>query len=40
VIEKDQPEGNAAEQVKPQIAFGFDLGHRRLFFRALFRPYS
>jgi len=38
MVEKDQPEGDAAEQVKPQIALGCNHGHERLFFRAIFRP--
>ena len=37
MIEEDQPEGETAEQVKPQIAFGCYRGHERLFFRAGFR---
>ena len=37
VIEEDQPEREAAEQIKPEIAFGRNRGHVRLFFRAVFR---
>ena len=38
VVEEDQPESDAAEQVKPQIAFGRYRSHERLFFPAVFRP--
>ena len=38
VVEEDQPEGDASEQVKPQIAFGCYRSHERLFFPAVFRP--
>ena len=37
MVEKDQPEREAAEQIKPKIAFGRNRGHVRLFFRAVFR---
>ena len=37
VIEENQPERKAAEQIEPEIAFGRNRGHVRRFFRALFR---
>ena len=38
VVEEDEPEGQPAEQVEPQIAFGRNGGHERLFFPTAFRP--
>src|SRR6478752_9161921 len=37
VIEENQPEREAAEQIKPEIAFRRNRCHVRLFFRAGFR---
>ena len=38
MVEEDQPEREAAEQVKPQIAIGRYFDYERLFFRRVFRP--
>jgi hypothetical protein len=38
MVEENQPERDATEQIKPEIAFGRNRGHVRLFFRAGFRP--
>src|ERR1700704_4525061 len=37
VVKKDQPKRDATEQIKPEIAFGRNRGHVRLFFRAVFK---
>ena len=38
MVEEDQPQGYAAEQVQPQIAFGRNRGHEWLFFPTVFAP--
>ena len=38
MVEKDQPEGEPAKQIKPEIAFGRDRGHEENFFRPAFQP--
>jgi hypothetical protein len=38
VVEEDQPEREPAKKVEPQIAFGRNRGHERLFFLAAFQP--
>ncbi len=37
MVEEDQPKRESAEQIKPEIAFGRNRGHVRLFFRVHFR---
>jgi len=38
MVEEYQPEREAAEQIKPQIAFGRYFDHERLFFHRVFQP--
>jgi hypothetical protein len=38
MVEEDQPERDAPEQIEPQIAFGGYGRHERLFFPAALRP--